>query len=192
MLYLLSKQFTMRISNNLILKVLYILSWIIFVGICIEAGAIIFNAGYILVADLESARRLWRIVDLTSLYDFDRGYFFVQNLIISIVAVMRAIIFYLIIKMLHEKKLDLARPFNRDVSRFIMNVAGLALLIGLFSVSGGKMATWFEEQGVLMPDLEQMRIGGADVWLFMSVILFVIGQVIRKGIGLQEENELTV
>jgi hypothetical protein len=43
-----------------------------------------------------------------------------------------------------------------------------------------------------MPDIHYLRIGGADVWLFMAVVLMVIGQVFKKGIALQTETDLTV
>jgi hypothetical protein len=43
-----------------------------------------------------------------------------------------------------------------------------------------------------MPDIEHLRVGGADVWIFMAVALFVVGQVFKKGTELQTENELTV
>jgi hypothetical protein len=43
-----------------------------------------------------------------------------------------------------------------------------------------------------MPDTQRLRLGGSDVWIFMSVILFVIAQIFRRGIEIQSENELTV
>jgi hypothetical protein len=110
----------------------------------------------------------------------------------SIVAIMRAIIFYLIIKMLQEKKLNMAQPFNKDLVRLILSIAYLSLGIGLFSNWGAKHAAWFVQQGVKMPDIEHLRLGGADVWLFMGVTLIVIAQIFKRGIEIQTENELTV
>jgi hypothetical protein len=43
-----------------------------------------------------------------------------------------------------------------------------------------------------MPDIENMRLGGADVWLFMGVTLFVIAQIFKRGIEIQTENDLTI
>jgi hypothetical protein len=43
-----------------------------------------------------------------------------------------------------------------------------------------------------MPELQHLRIGGADVWLFMGVVLYVVAQMFRRGIEIQSENELTV
>jgi len=181
-----------KITTRQILIMLYILSWIIFIGVCIEAGGFIFNAFFILAINPGGAGNFWQGIDLSSLYKHDPGYFFVETLLMSIVAVMRACIFYLIIKILHDKKLNMSQPFNRDVVRFIFNVSYLALGISLFSWWGVKYTEWFVKQGVEMPDIQYLRLGGADVWLFMGVTLFVIAQIFKRGIEIQTENELTV
>lgn len=170
------------------LKILYVLSWIIFIGVCIEAGSFIFNAFFTLVIHPNNAN----LFDLSSLYEYDSGHFFVELLFMTIVAVMRACIFYLIVKILHDKKLDLSRPFNKGVTRFISNIAYLALGIGLFSYWGAKNTEWLVTQGVKMPAIDSLRLGGADVWLFMGVTLLVIAQIFKRGIEIQTENELTV
>jgi hypothetical protein len=57
---------------------------------------------------------------------------------------------------------------------------------------GANYTTWLIKQGVVMPVIQDLRMGGADVWIFMSVILFVIAQIFKRGIEIQEENDLTV
>ena len=47
-------------------------------------------------------------------------------------------------------------------------------------------------QGMPMADLDALNLAGADVWLFMAVILFVIAQIVKRGIELQAENDLTI
>ena len=181
-----------KINTKHILKILYVLSWIIFIGVCIEAGGSIFSAFYTLVINSFNARTFWAGNDLSGLYEYGRGHFFAVTLLISITAILKACIFYLIIKILHDKKLDMSQPFNRDVGRFIFRISYLTLLIGLFSWYGVKYTEWLVKQGVKMPDIQYLRLGGADVWLFMSVTLFVIAQIFKRGIEIQSENELTV
>jgi hypothetical protein len=181
-----------KITTTQILKILYILSWIIFVGVCIEAGGFIFNAFFTLMVNPAGASKFWQEIDLSGLYHFDRGYFITVTLLMIIVAVMKALMFYLIVKILHDKKLNLTQPFNREVGRFISHVSYLSFGIGLFSWWGAKHTVWLVKQGVSMPDIQQLHLGGADVWLFMGVILFVISQIFKRGIEIQEENDLTV
>ncbi len=183
---------TIRISAKHMLQVLYVLSWIIFIGVCIEAGAFIFNAVYALAINPAGAKFAVPAIDLTSLYHYDAGYFGVFTFIMCIVAIMRALLFYLIVKILHERKLDLSAPFNDVVRRCIANMAYLSLFIGAFSFRGVKYAEWFAKEGVKMPDIESLRLGGADVWLFMGVTLLVIAYMFKRGIEIQSEHELTV
>ena len=86
----------------------------------------------------------------------------------------------------------MAQPFSKEVRRFIFLLSYIALVIGLFSGYGVKYSGWLIKQGVKMPDTHYLRLGGADVWLFMAVILFVIAQIFKRGIEIQTENELTV
>jgi len=81
---------------------------------------------------------------------------------------------------------------NSEIGLFIINVSCLAFGIGLFTAWGVKYTGWLVAKGVKMPDTHHIRLGGADVSLFMSVILFVIAQIFKRGIEIQSENELTV
>ncbi|MCD2423658.1 DUF2975 domain-containing protein [Niabella pedocola] len=178
-------------KNTILLWVLIIVSWIIFVGLCIEAGGFITNSAFVLF-NPDKVRYLWQQADLSDLFKSDHGYFFVMTLVIGIVMVLKAWLFYGIIKILHNKKLTLSQPFDETIRRFILTSAFIALLIGLFSSSGAQYSEWLVKKGIRMPDLQALRLDGADVWLFMSVILFVIAQIFKKGIQIQAENDLTV
>ena len=182
----------MKLSTQIILKILHVISWIIFVGVCIEAGGFIFNAIFTMLLNPVGAKHFWQQVDLSDLYYHDRGYFIVETSLVSIVAIMKACMFYLIIKILHSKKLSMSQPFIKEVERFIFKISYLCLFIGLLCLWGAKYAEWFVKQGVKMPDIQYLRLGGADVWLFMGVILLVLAQIFKRGIEIQSENELTV
>jgi hypothetical protein len=181
-----------KITTNQVLKALQLLSWIIFIGLCIEAGGIIFNTFYTFFINPANTYSFWGKADLSGLYKFDHGYFLVIAMTMSIVAVLKAIMFYLIVRLFAEKKLDMSKPFSMELRNFILNLAYLALGIGLFSCSGFKYSVWLAEQGIRIPDPQSLHIAGADVWLFMAVILFVITQIVKKGIEIQNENDLTI
>lgn len=180
-----------KISTQQVLKILLVISWIIFIGVSIEAGGFICNAVFTMF-NPEAVKNLWQQVDLSNLYQFDHGHFFVVNIFMSIVAVLRATLFYVIVKFLQEKKLNMSQPFSKEMVRFIVTLAWLSFGISLFSGWGVKYTEWLVTQGVKMPDAQYLRLGGADVWLFMGVILVVIAQIFKRGIEIQTENELTV
>jgi hypothetical protein len=109
-----------------------------------------------------------------------------------IAAILKALMFYFIVKILHDKKLNLSKPFNEAVRRFVLIIACLALGIGIFSFWGAKFAGELVSQGVELPGIEQLRLGGGDVWLFMGVTLLIIAVIFKKGVEIQNENDLTV
>jgi hypothetical protein len=182
----------MSIKTDFVFKALKVISWILFVGICIEAGGFIFNTFFTLALNPAGATKFWTEVNLSELYNFNQSYFITVTSLMNIVALMRAFMFYIIVKIFHDKKLSLSQPFNETVRQFILKIAYLALGIGLFSFWGAEYTQGLVNQGVKMPDLQYLRLGGADVWLFMAVILFVIVQIFKKGIEIQNENDLTV
>jgi len=181
-----------NISTKQMLQILYVVSLVVFIGVATEAGGFIVNMFTALLLHPTGANKFWQEVDLSALYQYDHGYFFVITLLMSIVAVMRAVLFYLIVKILHDNKLNMSQPFNKEMGKFIFNVSYLALGIGMFSWWGVKYTAWMVTQGVEMPEIQHLRFGGADVWLFMGVTLYVIAQIFKRGIEIQEENELTV
>jgi hypothetical protein len=181
-----------KITIKQMLKILHILSWIIFIGLCIEAGGILFNAFFTLVINPIAAKNFWQEVDLSSLFNSDKGYFIAETLLMSIVTIMRAILFYLIVKILHDKKLNLMQPFNTEMKRFISNVSYLAIGTGIFCYWGAKYTEWLTTKGIVMPDVQSLGLGGADVWLFMGITLLVIAQVFKRGVEIQSENDLTI
>jgi hypothetical protein len=182
-----------KITTNQILKVLKILSWIIFIGLSIEADAIVINTFISLFINPEGVENFWKGKEyLSSLYQYDYGNFMVIAIIMCIVAILKAIMFYLIIKLFLNKKLDFYNPFSLELRQFITKLSYIGLGIGLFSISGEKYSELFSKQGLQAVNLKLLNLEGADVWLFIAVILFIISHLVKKGIEIQTENELTI
>jgi hypothetical protein len=182
----------MKISNALVLKVLHVLSWILFIGLCAQAGGILFNAVFALWINPNNADYFWEGIKLSNLLNFDRGYFAVITFVMFTVTVLKTLIFYNVIQLFSEEKVSISRPFTQEVNKFISLTAYLALGIAILSHMGNEIKEWLIVQGVAMPDAEKLQIGGSDVWFFMGVVLFIVSQIVKKGIEIQEENEFTV
>ncbi|NTS40428.1 DUF2975 domain-containing protein [Flavisolibacter sp. BT320] len=183
-----------KITTNQTLKILQVLSWIIFIGLCVEAGAITVSTIITLFINPQGVKNFWEGSEyLSSLHSFDVGHFFAITTMMIIVSVLKAILFYQIIKIFTKIKLDLSRPFSLALSEVILLLAYLALGIGFFSSFGYNYSTWLTtDHGIAKADLEALHISGSDVWFFMAVILFVIVQIVKKGTEIQTENDLTV
>ncbi|MEO6136268.1 MAG: DUF2975 domain-containing protein [Ginsengibacter sp.] len=181
-----------RITTKQISVILYVISWIIFIGICIEACAFIFSTFSVFIFDPATAQKFWRPVDLSNVFEYDKGFFTVMNIYIIIVTVLKAILFYQIIKILGKKKLDASRPFNREVILFISLISYITFGIGLFCAWGVNYSEWIIKKGMKVPNIQELGIGGADVWLFMGIVLFVIVHIFKRGMEIQSENDLTI
>lgn len=180
-----------KIKTKTVLIILLIILWIIFVGLCIEAGGFLTNAFFALF-NPELVPRLWHPLDLSALFKIDTDSYFVLSLIMAIIAAMKAWLFYMIIKVLHNRNLNFTSPFNIAVRNFLFILSYIALVIGFFSNGGVKYMAWLSDQGVTLTDTQYLKIGGGDVWLFMAIILFVIALIFKRGIEIQTENDLTI
>lgn len=181
-----------KITSKQILMGLYILAWIIFIGLGIEAGGILFNTFYTLAINAEGAQNLWKKADLSALYTADQAQFVTISVLMCISAVLKAILFYVIIRTIHNKKIDLSQPFNPAMTRFISLLSWISIGIGIFSLWGSRNTHWMEAKQIAMPDIQLLGFGGADVWFLMGVTLIVIAQIFERGAEIQAENDLTI
>lgn len=181
-----------KIESKHILTTVNIIAWVIFIGLCIESGGIIFNAFYTLFINPVGAKNFWMKADLSAVFNLDKGYFIVVIVLMSIVSVLKALMFYMIIKLFHNPNFQFTQPFNRTLDKFISNLAYLSFGIGLFSIWGNRYCDWLSLKEIYMPSMQSLRMAGGDVWLFMCAILFVIALIVKRGVEIQTENELTV
>jgi hypothetical protein len=75
-----------------------------------------------------------------------------------------------------------------------MNFSYLAFGIGLFSYWGNNFSNWLKmvSNDLDSPSLQLIKFEGADVWLFMGVILIIFALIFKKGIEIQSDNDLTI
>lgn len=181
-----------KITTRQILNVLQVLTWILFIGLCVQAGGIIFSTLSSAFITPDAAASFWEGTNLSALYAYDRGYYFTLAAISSVVSVLKALLFYVILRLFTHEALSMEKPFTGLLVRFMLRATYLTVGIGFFCYYGVGYSAWLAEKGINMPDTSALYLDGADVWLLMAVILFVTAQVIKRGVELQEENDLTV
>ena len=116
--------------NNFVFKGLHIIAWVIFVALCIEAGGLIVNFIFSLYKP-EFVQNLYQKLDLSEMYNRSKLVFFVMYSFILFISILKAYLFYVVIRLLH--KLDLSKPFNTYVADQIKKISYYTLSIGFLS-----------------------------------------------------------
>lgn len=168
-----------------VLSILKIAAWIIYIGLCIQTGAMIISLLMTLFGNPEGAKDLYRGMDLSELYAFDKWHFIFLMSFVIIISASKAHMFYRVIKIF--SKINLTHPFSQRVANLISNISGIAMGIGIFSFLSNNYAQWLMKKGLNF----SYESGGTE-FLFLAGILFVIAQIFKRGIELQSENELTI
>jgi hypothetical protein len=181
-------------GTDFLFKVLNVLAWIIFIGLCIESGGLIVNAFVSIFINPVASSKCWGGLNLYDLYQFNESHFISLVVLMIIVSVLKSILFYLIVNLFHKKKLNLSTPFNETMGKYIFNLSYLSFGIGLFIYCGNHFSNWLKiiNNDKILPSLQQLNFEGGDVWLFMGVILLIFAMIFKKGIEIQSENDLTV
>ena len=174
--------------NNLVFNGLKIVAWVIFVGLCIEAGALIVNFIFS-VYKPEFVQNLYQKLDLSEMYNRSQWAFFGMYTFILIISILKAYLFYVVIMLL--SKLDLSNPFNNFVSEKITQISYCTFEIGILSYIGQQTAKNLLHHGYAIDALNKYW-ADSEAFILMAAIIYIIATIFRKGVEIQNENDLTV
>lgn len=180
----------MKTKTKQILAVLKVVSWIIFFGLCIQTGALIYTFIYSFFNPVV-AQNLYMGLDLSHLYDLDMGNyaFIVASLII--LSGLKAFIFYLVVKIFLT--INFQNPFNIKVASLLARISYIAFAVWILIFVNNMCIDSLIADGAEISQLNlQPYLGGGSEFFFLGMIVFIISQVFKRGIELQSENELTI
>jgi hypothetical protein len=167
---------------------LSIVAWIIFVGLCIEAGALIVNFIYSLYKP-EIIQNLYQKLDLSEMYNKSKWAYLNMYTFIMVISILKAYLFYLVILLI--SKIDLEKPFNSFVSKQITQISYFTLAIGLLSFLAQHTAKNLMDKGFNIDKLDQFWTD-SQAFILMAAVIYIIATIIKRGIEIQNENDLTV
>jgi hypothetical protein len=174
--------------NNFVFIALHIVAWVIFVGLCIEAGALIVNFIFSLFKP-EVVHNLYQKLDLSQMYNLNKWVYFSMYSFILFISILKASLFYVVIMLL--LKLDLTKPFNSYVAGKIKSISYYTLSIGLISYIARETAKNMQHHGFETDVLNQFW-ADSQAWILMAAVIYVISTIFSRGVELQTENELTI
>ena len=174
--------------NNFVFIALHIVAWVIFVGLCIEAGGLIVNFIFSLFRP-EFVQNLYQKLDLSQMYNLSKSAFFSMYSFILVISILKAYLFYVVIRLL--SKLDLTKPFSSYVADQIKILSYYTLSIGLISYIARQTAKNLQHRGFEIDALNQFW-ADSQAWILMAAVIYVIATIFSRGVEIQNENDLTV
>lgn len=175
-------------TNNFVFWALYIVAWLIFVGLSIEAGGLIVNFFFTFYKP-EFVQNLYQKLDLIQMYKDSRLAFFGIYSFILIISILKAVVFYIVIRLMH--KIDLVKPFNSFLSRQILQISYYTLSIGLLSYIARQLTKTLMHHGFVPDNLNQFW-ADSQAFILMGAVIYIIATIFKKGVEIQNENDLTV
>ena len=175
-------------TNNFVFWGLYVVAWLIFVGLCIEAGGLIVNF-FFSVFKPEFVPNLYQKLDLAKMYEESKMAFFGIYSFILIISILKACLFYTVIRLMH--KMDLSKPFSNFVAKQISQMSYYTLSIGLLSYIARQLTNKLMHHGFVPDNLNQFW-EDSQAFILMGAVIYIIATIFKKGVDIQNENDLTV
>ena len=182
------KTLVMSKTNNFVFWGLYVIAWIIFVGLSIEAGGLIVNFFFHLY-NPEMVQNLYQKLDLIKMYQDNESAFFGIYSFILIISILKAVLFYTVINLMHKMKLE--KPFSAFVAKQISQLSYYTLSIGFLSFLARQFVKNLEHHSFVSDNLNQFW-ADSEAFILMGAVIYIIAQIFKKGVELQEENDLIV
>ncbi|MCP9768230.1 DUF2975 domain-containing protein [Lacihabitans sp. LS3-19] len=175
-------------SNRFVFIVLSIVAWAIFIGLCIEAGALIVNFIFSLLKPA-FVHNLYQKLDLSKMYKKNEWVFYCMYSFILVISILKAVLFYIVVLLV--TKIDMSKPFSSFASRQISLMSYFTLTIGLLSFIAKETAKSLAQNGYEIDKLN-MFWEDSQAFIIMAAIIYVIANIFAKGVELQNENDLTI
>lgn len=175
-------------QNDFIFKALTVIAWLIFVALCIEAGALLVNFIYSIFNPVV-LKNLYQKLDLSEMYKRSSATFYVMYSFILVIAFFKAGLFYEVIRLV--SKFDLNRPFSNFVSKQISSISYMTFVIGLVSISARETTKNLSNKGFDINRLNDFWVD-SQAYILMAAVIYAIAIIFKRGIELQNENDSTI
>ena len=87
--------------------------------------------------------------------------------------------------------MDLSKPFSTFVARQISQISYVTLSIGLLSYIARQLVKSLMHHGFVPDNLNQFW-ADSQAFILMGAVIYIIATIFKKGVDIQNENDLTV
>jgi len=177
----------MKTRTEIILVVLKVLAFMGFIKYSIDCGAQLTNfvASFI---NPDWAKRTYEVnLDIFNIREKSIAYYSYAMCLTIAVSALKATIWYVVFAL--QTKLKLQSPFSMEVQKKLESIAYLLLGVWLVGSIFWKIYAHYltQDTGIQLP-----ANNTGDEYLFMAGIVYIISQIFKRGIEIEEENQLTV
>jgi|GEM_PF-5898203 len=173
-----------------LIKILPLISWLIFLALCFKAGAKFFSFLFSILDVSKSLRIIVATYEMKEIKAFGVGNYIILNMLLIFIWVLKAVLFYYIIKII--SKVNYITPFTANLLKNISKIGNIALTIGVASFITTAFATWILGEQRVSAGKTAEYFGGGVEYILTAAIVFAIAQVLKRGWELQSENEFTI
>ena len=191
------KSFKRKIVNKTrtekILKIINVFAWIFFVGTLVKFGIILisfiislFNPEFVVFKDIDvfgegtSPGTYFYEIQKSHLWNY---IFYIISIILW--TLIKSYLAYLIIKLL--AKINIIHPFSMEIANRVVKISYTLIFIWGLSF----VVNFFDKWSALAIGLEpQFEIRGE--LLFIAGLVYLIGNIFKRGVEIQNENKLTI
>lgn len=179
---------TMTSKNKFVWNLIQLVCWLIFAGLCVQAGTLVFNYVYSLFRPI-AAYNLDSGLNLAALYNRSIALYSLLFSFLIGIAVLKAVTFYYVLRLF--KVIKLVNPFTEEISKLLLKITYQACSVGALCFLAQRFTQQLSHRGFDL-QLVSRYWNDSAAYLMMSAILFVVALIFRKGIELQQDNDLTV
>jgi hypothetical protein len=175
---------SIKTKTETILVVMNVLAWITFIGLMIEAGAILVTYG-IGLANPKMVTKLYKGMDWDNLRQYDVWYYTGIITLKAAILILEAYTAYMVIKVLSTIKMT--NPFTMQVAKKLENIAYTLILVWVAVLIYNGQLRWLSKN---VADLEGKML--STEFILMGAVIYIIATIFKKGVDIQNENDLTV
>ena len=177
----------MKTRTEKILIVLRILAFMGAIKYSIDCGAQLTNFAASFI-NTDWAKRTYEVnLDIFNIREKSIAYYSYAMCLTIAVSALKATIWYVVYALL--TKLKLQTPFSMEVEKKFESIAFLLLAVWIVSAIFWKIYAYYltQDTGIQLP-----ANNTGDEYFFMAGIVYIISQIFKRGIEIEEENQLTV
>jgi len=176
----------MKSRTEKILVVLRVIAWIAMIGYAFNFGSQVICLAISGINPAASIKIPGVGQNLLNLLHYSFRYYWYAMFFVLALSAMFVYFWYLVITLF--SKLSIRNPFTMEVSRKLDKIAYWLIAIWVVSGIGAIYITWLSsttgEQLNILKDTNDL--------LFTAGIVYIISQIFKRGIEIQEENEQTI